>query len=63
MALSTNPASNALLSASLQSVCKGSSLTTLSIYSLRGDSLERVRLLYMNATALRIWTDMGQAAD
>lgn len=34
-------------------------LTTLSIYSLRGDSRERVRLLYLNATALRIWEAMG----
>jgi hypothetical protein len=35
-------------------------LTTLSIYSLRGNSREQVRLLYMNATALDIWTDMGK---
>ena len=35
-------------------------LTTLSIYSLRGDSREKIRLLYMNATALRIWKDMGK---
>lgn len=35
-------------------------LTTLSIYSLRGNSREQVRLLYMNATALRIWNDMGK---
>ena len=35
-------------------------LTTLSIYSLRGSSREQVRLLYMNATALRIWNDMGK---
>lgn len=35
-------------------------LTTLSIYSLRGNSREQVRLLYMNATALRIWKDMGK---
>jgi len=35
-------------------------LTTLSIYSLRGDSRERVRTLYMNATALRIWKAMGK---
>lgn len=35
-------------------------LTTLSIYSLRGSSREQVRLLYVNATALRIWNDMGK---
>lgn len=35
-------------------------LTTLSIYSLRGDSHEQVRLLYMNATALCIWKAMGK---
>jgi hypothetical protein len=35
-------------------------LTTLSIYSLRGDTRETVRMLYMNATALRIWKDMGK---
>jgi len=35
-------------------------LTTLSIYSLRGNSREQVRLLYMNATALRLWKEMGK---
>jgi hypothetical protein len=35
-------------------------LTTLSIYSLRGDSREQIRLLYMNAAALRIWRAMGK---
>jgi hypothetical protein len=35
-------------------------LTTLSVYSTRGDSRECVRLLYMNATALRIWKEMGR---
>ncbi len=35
-------------------------LTTLSIYSLRGDRREQVRLLFMNATALRIWKEMGK---
>jgi hypothetical protein len=37
-------------------------LRTLSIYSLRGDSREQVRLLYMNAIALRIWKAMGRQA-
>jgi hypothetical protein len=35
-------------------------LTTLSIYSERGNSHEQIRLLYMNATALRIWREMGR---
>ena len=37
-------------------------LTTLSVYSLQGDSHEQVRLLYMNATALRVWRAMGKQA-
>lgn len=36
-------------------------LTTLSIYSLPGTTAEAARLLYMNATALRIWEEMGKA--
>lgn len=35
-------------------------LTRISIYSQRGESRERIRLLYMNATALRIWRAMGK---
>lgn len=35
-------------------------LTTLSVYSLRGSSREKLRLLYMNATALRLWKEMGR---
>jgi hypothetical protein len=35
-------------------------LSTLSIYSLRGNSREQVRMLYMNATALHIWKAMGK---
>ena len=35
-------------------------LNTLSIYSLRGNSHEQIRLLYMNETALRIWMAMGR---
>lgn len=35
-------------------------LTTLSVYSQRGNSREQARLLYMNATALRIWRSMGK---
>jgi hypothetical protein len=35
-------------------------LTTISIYSERGESREQVRLLYMNAVALRVWNAMGK---
>jgi hypothetical protein len=35
-------------------------LTTISIYAQRGEVRERVRLLYMNAVALRIWKAMGK---
>ena len=36
-------------------------LTTISIYSLRGESREQIRLLYMNPAAIRIWEEMGKA--
>ena len=36
-------------------------LTTISVYSHRGESREQVRLLYMNAVALRVWEEMGKA--
>ncbi len=35
-------------------------LTTISIYADRGEVREQVRLLYMNAVALRIWKAMGK---
>lgn len=35
-------------------------LTTISIYVQRGEVREQVRLLYMNAIALRIWKTMGK---
>jgi hypothetical protein len=38
-------------------------LTTISVYSLRGESREQIRLLYMNATAIRIWKEMGNAPN
>ena len=34
-------------------------LTAVSIYSLRGESREQLRLLYMNAAAVRVWEAMG----
>jgi hypothetical protein len=38
-------------------------LTTISIYSIEGKSKEQARLLYMNATAFRIWEKMGKAPN
>ena len=35
-------------------------LREISIYSLRGESREQLRLLYMNATAIRVWKGMGK---
>jgi hypothetical protein len=36
-------------------------LRTISIYSLRGESREQIRLLYMNGEAIRVWKEMGKA--
>ncbi len=35
-------------------------LTTISIYSLRGESREQIRLLYMNSAAIQVWEQMGK---
>jgi len=35
-------------------------LTKISVYSLRGESREQVRLLYMNAVAIRVWDEMAK---
>ena len=35
-------------------------LNTISVYSLRGESRDQVRLLYMNSTAIRVWKEMGK---
>ena len=35
-------------------------LTTISVYSLRGESRQQIRLLYMNAAAMRVWEEMGR---
>lgn len=35
-------------------------LTKISVYSIRGESRERLRLLYMNAVAIRVWEEMGK---
>jgi hypothetical protein len=36
-------------------------LTSISVYSLRGESREQMRLLYMNAAAIKVWKEMGKA--
>jgi len=36
-------------------------LRTIIIYSLRGESRDRIRLLYMNAPAIRVCRNMGKA--
>jgi hypothetical protein len=38
-------------------------MRTISIYSLRGESREQLRLLYMNATAIQVWREMGNAPN
>lgn len=44
----------------LQESGNTSLLGTISVYSLRGDSREQIRLLYMNAPAIRFWRQMGK---
>ena len=36
-------------------------LTAISIYTLRGENREQIRLLYMNPVAIRVWKEMGKA--
>ncbi len=38
-------------------------LTTIGIYSLRGDCSRQLRLLYMNAVASRVCKEMGKALN
>jgi hypothetical protein len=35
-------------------------LTSISVYSVRGESREQIRLLYMNAAAIQVWKEMGK---
>ena len=35
-------------------------LTSVSVYSLRGENREQIRLLYMNAAAIQVWKEMGK---
>lgn len=37
--------------------------TTISVYSLRGESRQQLRLLYMNAAAVQVWEEMGKAPN
>jgi len=38
-------------------------LRTISIYSLRGESEQQLRLLYMNVPAIQVWEEMGKAPN
>lgn len=38
-------------------------ISVISVYSRRGDSREQLRLLYMNAEALKLWQEMGRPAN
>jgi hypothetical protein len=38
-------------------------LTTISIYSLRGESRKQIRPLYMNAPAIRVWEATGNVPE
>ena len=40
---------------------KTSRLNTISVYTDRGTSRDKARLLYMNPAALRLWREMGMA--
>ncbi len=42
---------------------QGHILNSLSIYALRGDSAQHLRLLYMNDAALALWQKMGHAVE
>lgn len=44
----------------LQATGQETLLRTISIYGESGSTREQVRLLYMNADALRIWREMGK---
>lgn len=38
-------------------------INTISIYTEKGDTAERARVLYMNATALTVWNSMEKATE
>lgn len=40
---------------------QSSLLRTISIYTVRGETREQIRLLYMNAAAVRVWREMCKA--
>ena len=39
---------------------KSELLTVISVYSLRGETRDQVRLLYLNSAAMEIWKQMGR---
>ena len=39
---------------------KSELLTVISVYSLRGETRDQVRLLYLNSAAMKIWKQMGK---
>jgi hypothetical protein len=38
-------------------------INTISIYTEKGDTPEKARVLYMNATALQVWNSMEKATE
>ena len=38
-------------------------INTISIYTEKGETAERARVLYMNATALKVWNSMERATE
>jgi hypothetical protein len=38
-------------------------INTISVYMETGDKSERARVLYMNATALKVWNSMDRATE
>ena len=38
-------------------------INTISIYTEKGETAERARLLYLNATALKVWNSMERATE
>ncbi len=37
--------------------------STISIYTLRGETVQELRLLYMNDQALKVWREMGHEVE
>ena len=56
-----SPASN--MSEYLDKTAQNALASTISIYSQRGETAERLRLYYMNDVALEIWRKMGHTPE